>query len=134
MLADPILVEGNQGVPAGLTEPQPLLGHVIADFQSIHPQDNNATRNEMEDVVARDKDGNTMPCLFKSHRASSRKVPSRGLSRSTSVRDLNPMASTLPLRMGASATLAESRWHSSRALTDEVRSGGRRQLTLPNIY
>jgi hypothetical protein len=88
----------------------------------------------MEDVVARDKDGNTIPCLFKSHRASSRKVPSRGLSRSTPVLDLNPMASTLPLRTLPSVSLAESRGHSSRALTDEVRIGGRRQLTLPHIY
>jgi hypothetical protein len=125
MLAHPILVEGNQGVPAGRTEAQPLLGQVIADIQSIPLQDNNATRNDMEDVVARDKDGNTMPCLFKSHRASSRKVPSRGLSRSTSVRDLNPMASTLPLRTLPSVSLAESRWHSSRALTDEVRQSYR---------
>jgi hypothetical protein len=117
-MADPTLVEGNQGAPAGRTEPQPLLAHVTADFQSIRPQDKNATRHVMEGVVARDKDGNTIPCFFKSHRASSRKAPSRGLSRSTSVADLNPMASTLPLRMVASATLAESRWHSSRALND----------------
>jgi hypothetical protein len=122
MLADPTLVEGNQGAPAGRTEPQPLLGHVIADFQSICPQDSNATGNDMEGVVAGDKHGNTMPAsLSKSNRASSRKAPSRrGLSRSASVADLNPMASTLPLRMGASTTLAESRWHSSRALNDGV--------------
>jgi hypothetical protein len=124
MLADPTLVEGNQGAPAGRTESQPLLAHVIADFQSICLQGNNATtsRHDMEGVVARDKHGNTMPAsLSKSNRASSRKAPSRrGLSRSASVADLNPMASTLPLRMGASTTLAESRWHSSRALNDGI--------------
>jgi hypothetical protein len=121
MLPGPALVEGGQGATAGRIEPQQLLAQVSADFKSICLQDS-ATENDiyccMDGVVARDEHGDTMPCLFRSHRAPRRKAPSRGLSRSTSVVNLNPMTSILPLRTLASASLVESRWNSSRALKD----------------
>jgi hypothetical protein len=58
----------------------------------------------------------SMRCLSKGPEASSRKVPSRGLSRSTSVANLDPMASPLSRRM----TLADSKWYSSRSLLDSL--------------
>jgi hypothetical protein len=59
-------------------------------------------------------------CMFKSSGVSNRKSPSRGLSRSTSAADLNPMASTLSQRMLPSESLADSRWDSSRSLLDSA--------------
>jgi hypothetical protein len=123
MLAGPTLVQGDQGAIAGRTEPRPLLAQVVADFQSVRLQDNCTTMNGMNDVVARDKNSETVHSLFKSrllesHRASKRKSPSRGLSRAKSAANLNPMASTLPWRTLPSATLVDSRWSSSRALND----------------
>jgi hypothetical protein len=75
-----------------------------------------------------------MPCLFKSHRASSRKAPPRGLSRSTSVAKLNPMASTLPLRTLASVSPAGSRWKSSRALNDSGVAREGNGDTMPSLF
>jgi hypothetical protein len=126
MLAGPTLVEGAQ----------PLHAQVSADFHSICLQGSAAGNDRyccMDGAVARDKHGDTMPCLFKSHRSSSRKAPSRGLSRSPSVADLKPMASTLPLRTHASLSLAESRWNSSRVLTDCQVARGRNGDTMPTM-
>jgi hypothetical protein len=129
MLPGPTLFEGHRGTRSSRTEPQPVLAQVNADFQSLRLHDG-ATGNGMDGAVARDEHGDTMPSLFKSHRASSRKAPSRGLSRSVSVADLNPMASTLPMRKLAS----ESRWNSSRALSDCVVARERNGDTMPCLF